>query len=477
MLGVAVGSAVATAAAPRHGHLGFAKPVALAGGCGGEPSIDADGRYVYVSSPKGLGAGLGSCDGLATATRGVATWVSSNGGRTFGPKISAGSTDAGGDSDTTVAGHDVYVADLAGSSSVVCVSHDHGRSYLSAQLPAEPCSASRVSLTATGHTGWDADREWLSVYGPTRSYRHRDVFLSYHDLTLGVPLVWRSQDGGPFQPLSAPGSSNPAFMSQVANGTVVSKPVIDRAGRMYSLVTTESAGQGPLSQLWLVKSTDHGGTWSASPIYQGPANAELGLVFNDLAIDGGGDLYALALGNAHGSVPPVHAYLFSSTNGGRSWRRPVDVNPDGKALALAALHGGPRAGQVALGFYHSTNTRDPNDTHGRWVYDALESSNATSAHPRFRIAALGSTENAHGYVHQGQICTQGIDCSVGPVSDPAQGNRNLADFSSVVVDRHGCAVFTYADDGRIKPDQSNFAFSLVRNDVARQTSGCFALRR
>ena len=478
---VAVGSGTALAATPHHPAIKFAKAVKLAGNCGGEPSIDIDGRYVYVSAPKGILAGLASCDGEASDTRGVASWVSTDGGRTFSKKISVGSTDAGGDSDTTVGGHDVYVADLAGSSSVVCVSHDHGRSYVSAQAN-EQCS-SDSGETVTGHTGWDADREWLNVYGPTQSYPHRDVFLSYHDLTLGVPVVYRSQDGGPFEPLSVPGSSNPTFMSQVANGTIISKPVVDRAGHMYSLVTTESAGQGPLTQLWLIKTVDHGATWSATPIFQGPNNANMGLVFNDLAMDGAGNLYALSLGNTGGSVPPVHAYLWRSTNGGASWRGPVDINAGGKAVALAAMHGGPRAGQLVIGWYHSTNTKDPNDTRGQWVYDALESSNATSAHPRFATTVLGATEQAHGIVHQGQICTQGILCTTGQVTgilpggDAGQGNRNLADFSSVTVDSHGCAIFTYADDGAIKPDQSNFDYPLVNNDVTRQTAGCFSTRR
>jgi hypothetical protein len=62
-----------------------------------------------------------------------------------------------------------------------------------------------------------------------------------------------------------------------------------------------------------------------------------------------------------------------------------------------------------------------------------------------------------------------------PVVNPGgEGNRNLADFTSVALDQNGCAVFTYGDDGAIMADQSNFDFSLVSNDVTRQTGGCFA---
>jgi hypothetical protein len=55
-----------------------------------------------------------------------------------------------------------------------------------------------------------------------------------------------------------------------------------------------------------------------------------------------------------------------------------------------------------------------------------------------------------------------------------QGNRNLADFSSVTIDPSGCALYTYTDDGSVPADQTNFAFSQVNNDVAHQSSGCFA---
>src|SRR4029077_9115907 len=63
----------------------------------------------------------------------------------------------------------------------------------------------------------------------------------------------------------------------------------------------------------------------------------------------------------------------------------------------------------------------------------------------------------------------------GAANGDGEGNRNLADFSSVAVDPSGCAIFTYADDGAILTTQSNFDFSLVNNDVTRQTSGCFAV--
>ena len=484
---VLAGGAAATAHAAGPS---FAKPVQLQGGCGGEPSIDTDGLgHVYVSSPRGILAYTASClngGAPATATGGVSTWWSGDHGQSFSDMIGAGTANGGGDSDTTVDPQtgDVYLADLEAVGSDICVSHDHGATWNPFPNPTgqETCTAgSTPNFTAGNQSGFEADRQWIDVYGPTATYSHKDVYLIYHDFAVGVPLVWRSQDGGPFQPLAAPAMTDPAFAQQVANGTVMAKPVVDSSGNIYALVTTAGPAQGSLNHLWLIRSSDHGQTWSDTSIFAGVSSAQLGLVFNDLAIDGAGNLYALTLGNAGGAVPPVHAYLLTSTDRGATWRQ-ADISPAGNpALALPALHGGPQAGDLAIGWYQSTNTTDPNDVNGHWQYVALESSDATAAAPAFVTAKLGSPRTpGPGAVHDGQICTQGILCTTGQLEDsvsPAtgtgagSGNRNLADFSSVTIDSNGCAIYVYADDG----DQSgDFLLKTTSNDVTRQLSGCFA---
>src|SRR5207302_1583711 len=159
------------------------------------------------------------------------------------------------------------------------------------------CSTSATPPPRSNQTGFEADREWLTIFGPTASYAHKDIYLTYHDFSSGLPLQYRSQDGGAWTP-QAPGpgaTGDPAYQSAVANGTVMAKPVIDAAGNIYALVTTQAPGNGPLDSLWLVKSTDHGNTWTDLNIFSGPTTAQMGLVFNDIAIDGAGNLYVLTL--------------------------------------------------------------------------------------------------------------------------------------------------------------------------------------
>src|SRR3954463_2527381 len=250
---VAVGAAKSDAAA----QIKFAAPVKLPGHCGGEPSIDSDASgHVYVSRPKGILAGVASCKGALTTSSGVATWYSNDGGRTFSRKITAGTMHGGGDSDTTVDTKtgDVYVADLEAVAADVCVSHDHGRTWVTAVTGAESCT---TPVNLTGQAGVDNDREWIVTYGPTKAYPHHDVYLAYHDFADGIPLFHVSRDGAPFVPVTPPSIGNPQFAADAANGTIVAKPVVDSAGRTYALVTTQAAGNGPLVHLWLIKSADH----------------------------------------------------------------------------------------------------------------------------------------------------------------------------------------------------------------------------
>jgi hypothetical protein len=482
---------VATTAGASAG--GFAAPVQLQGSCGGEPSVDRDASdNVFVSAPKGILSGLASCQGVGNTSGGAATWYSLNHATTFSNEIDAGTANGGGDTDTTVdpSNGDIYLADLEAVASDICVSHDHGATWkgypptVGGEVPCTTVAAPPPSQSNQG--GPEADREWLNVYGPTGAYPHHDVYLTYHDFATGAPLQFVSRDGGAWTP-QAPGpavTGDPAYQSAIANGTVLAKPVVDAAGDIYALVTTQATGNGPLTSMWLIKSTDHGATWTDTNIFSGPSTSQMGLVFNDLAIDGGGNLYALSLGNSSAAVSatnPVHAYLFVSTNQGANWTQ-HDITPaDGNALALAALHGGQQAGQLAIGWYHAKDQKDPGAITGNdWEYQALLSSNATSSSPTFATTVLGidtaatAATNPNNDVHQGQICVQGINCTTGQVVGGGQGNRNLADFSSVTIDSGNCAIYVYADDGAITADQNNFAFSLVNNDVTRQTSGCFS---
>lgn len=467
----AVFTTAGLAGAAPNSAIRFSAPVTLGGHCGGEPGIGTDGQGdVYVTAPQFTLEGVASCEGdILGLHGGAATWTSHDDGLTFGPLVNVGSMTGGSDSDVAVdpISKRVFIADLeAGTAVDVCQSSDLGNTWFPAFAPFVGSCTSSFNLN--GQAGPEDDRPWLATYGPTASYPHRDLYLAYHDFAAGIPLIYVSQDGGPFEPLPSPVSADPNFAADVTQGTLFAKPAIGKDGSINLLVTTPSPSDpgvpfGSLNELWLARSTDHGHSWKVTHVFDGAQqNAFLGLVFNNVAIDGAGDIYVLALGNVNGQVPPANAYIFSSTDNGQTFNGPFQINHNSLAHALPALYGGPFAGQVVLGYYETLSGNDPNNVNDQWRYVLGESIDGTAANPQFSFV----NANNGAVVHNGDICTLGIFCETG-------GNRNLADFSSATVDGSGCALVVYADDSGIKADQSNYSLTLTNNEVVRQTSGCF----
>ena len=158
-------------------------------------------------------------------------------------------------------------------------------------------------------------------------------------------------------------------------------------------------------------------------------------------------------------------WMFSSKNRGRTWqKRPLRLDPrraKHAAYMLPPAIGGPKAGQLAVGYFRTTNgVIDPNSSAGKWTYSTAESANANSSTPTFTYSDVrpGTT------YHSGQICNAGILCGLpGEPSD-----RSLLDFTSVTLDPHACPVFVFA--GNTPRSEAKFQ---TWNFVTRQTSACF----
>ena len=113
------------------------------------------------------------------------------------------------------------------------------------------------------------------------------------------------------------------------------------------------------------------------------------------------------------------------------------VGSTSAAHMLPAAVGGPRAGQLDIGFFRTVNgATNPNDNAGKWTYATAESTNATSGNASFIYRDV-----IQGFVyHDGQICNAGVLC--GAPGEPS--DRSLLDFTSAALDTHGCPLFTFA---------------------------------
>jgi hypothetical protein len=451
LAGVALALAASSAGAR---GLSFANPLKLPNSPpkgelqGGEPSVafDSGGRYVYVVAPGGGENG------------GVGFWRSANGGRAFAKGKSLGSLLGGGDADVDVGpDHTVYVADLELAANALCRSHDHGTSFDSG------CNTG----IATNQTGIESDREWVTPSPTDRNL----VYFSYHDFSSESPLVYRSMNGGapgsfvPCGPVLAPGSA--AEANYVPGGTNQGKPSIGRGGNLYVpiLEPTNPATLESSYNNFYMAIARHGcrpGTpFTDVTVFSNP-NANLANIFPYVAARGR-TVYAAFTGisgtrhpKAKGPDKHYGVYLLRSRDAGRHWSKPIPVDlPRFKANALGSVTVGKRANQVALGFYRTGTTADPNSKRNRWQYE-VASSRDSGRHFAYRRIT-------NGPIHYGEICTTGILCTSG---------RNLLDFSSVGVNpRTGCIMAVFAGDPYDTP--KNGKSDEAAPYVSRQKAGCF----
>ncbi|HSP65628.1 MAG TPA: hypothetical protein VLO10_05495 [Candidatus Deferrimicrobium sp.] len=425
VLGLAGATAATVHAAQAPAAMTFA-PVIDLGSSGGEPSIQDDGHgFVYITSPAGIPAGLNQ-------TTGVELWRSVNGGVSFSQLPNVGSQIGGGDSDVT-ADHNsnVYTADLEAAAADVQFSSDHATTF----------------TTPGTQTGPDDDREWLTPVGDV-------LYLTYHDFVNNVPLIYKSTDHGTtFTPAGAAGAiltptNNATAFQDSQQGTLVSKPVADAKGNIFVLINTSTAAQnaqnpgstGPLDRLYLAESTDGGSTFTVTLVNDvsngGTGSGSWGKVFNQLAIDNGGNLYIAAAGNLKSS-DPVRIFLIRGHNNGGTytWDAPLPLT-SGFSQVFPAIAVG-QAGQVAVGYYGTTAATgcnsacqlDYRNSSNKFQFYIAETLDALDAAPAFTTNQVTTTSP-----HPGGICTDGILCGT-PQS--AGGNRNLADFESMTVDPNG----------------------------------------
>jgi hypothetical protein len=465
--------AVTPALATSHAAPGFSKAVMLKGWAGGEPSLALDPRNprnVYVTAPQFIPAVANRIPGGPTpGTNGIGFWASYDGGKTFPVSQDIGSTTGGGDSDLEV-GSDgtVYVADLEATSTAMCVSHDHGHTFTSGNAAS---AVDKCNAVTTNQQGPDNDREWINV---GRGGQRDAVYLTYHDFAAGFPIMERSDDGGAtfapcgtiIDPTSAAGKNYSPL-----NGTLVAKPAIDQQGRMFVEVTEppNSATTPPigatltnLSISVAAKGCSGGTVFKNYPIYSNPG-ADLGKIFNSVSVDRAGNVYVISAGKTKANQTTTNVWLFVSHDHGVHWSAPTRVNsPSLRANVMPAVVGGLRGNEVAVGWFGTSNSGDPNYQKNAWRYYVATSFDGGRHFNQTTVTAKP--------IHYGDICTQGTFCGLIP-GQPS--NRNLADFDELAVNpRTGEIVAAFPGDPYNRPDlangPNNFSSSAY---VARQVGG------
>ena len=437
-------------AAPASADL-FANPTRLPNGdpkahpyfSGGEPSIAFDPNgdgHVYVTAPQRIPTAAGGGQVTGDPTTGIGFWGSGDHGATFGNAIATGASNGGGDTDVEVLqDHTVLAADLEAVAADICTSHDFGKTF-------QDCNGG----LATNQQGPENDREWL-----TRGTKPGEVYLTYHDVAGGFPIIEKSTDGGQhFAPCGTIiDPSGPAAKNYTpAGGTLVSKPVVAPDGTIFVEFTTPDQSAPPVGATLnhLYMGVAKGGCDSTTVftdhlIYE-KAGASLGSIFQQTARDGGGQLYVLAAGKSDPAQSDSGLFLFTSTDSGATWSKPIQVTaPGSKASVFPTIAGGKAKGEALLGWFGTPTSGDPNNGKDAWDFFSAATFDGGQT---FATSKVTSSP-----IHYGDICTQGVFCGLVP-GQP--GNRNLADFASAAIDpADGCGIFAIPGDPYNRPDQAN----------------------
>jgi hypothetical protein len=441
----------------------------------GEPDIalDPQGR-VFVSGPTGTGTQrstwFGSVDG------GHSYRVISPGAP---PSAIAGIVDPPGGGDTDInfdRSGKQYFSDLAALTCIrTAVTSDGGATVAQEIYPAG-CS---------GVPG--ADRQWLAVYDPAPGTANQSaytgakplIYMAYNNLVNGTQWT-KSFDGLTYvgAPLDPPTYAPFGADGYPAIDQVTGK-VFQASGSGTSLllnIGTPSA-TGDLTFLDAPTATAPNGDTSRLIHIADGLKGSPDTLFSVLSIDSGRNLHVVfAVSSDSPGDRQVFVSAASASTGWTRWTTPVQVS---QAPSLVNVFpwlkaGGP--GRSDAVWYGTGTLADPSShSNQAWnvflsqvVFPVDANGGVTGAAPTTTMVKVSPHPN-----HYDDICLSGTGCI------QSQGNRNLADFFVVNIDRAGAAEVVYDDtsNGLVQagftPDNQQLLDHAGAGviTVARQSSG------
>jgi hypothetical protein len=191
--------------------------------------------------------------------------------------------------------------------------------------------------------------------------------------------------------------------------------------------------------------------------FTAPPGATVGNVFTPIAVDNDGNLYvafSMQQLDSNGNQTGQNVYVISSTNGGQTWSKALQMNNPGDPATATAmlpwLTAGDK-GSVGVFWYGTDVVGNPNDQNvfgnAKWkLYYALATNaTASSAAVQYVVASgttTGTADQMAGVVHYGSICTQGLNCNTAV----PPGNRELAEYSELTHDPLGSIHMSFSED-------------------------------
>jgi hypothetical protein len=422
----------------------------------GEPDILVDpsgGGRVYASGPTGTGT-----------QRSV--WNASvDGGQTYrvvtqgtppDPLIGNPAPQPGGGDTELAADHTgkTYFADLYALTCLrVAATADHGATTTQNVYPGG----------CAGVPG--ADRQWMTVFDPpggeTRSpYRgplplvymeYNDLGIDPFNLTATGSAQWvMSQNGVTYNRASLGGEFGADGYPSIdqVTGKVFQAEYDGRGGSncgtagsniFLNVGTPDATGQ-----LTFLDDPNGGSTANLIPVAHGvPDNTGEAANFMVSSIDAGRNLWVVWVGRSCDPAQrQVWVSIASAASGWTNWSNPVRVSSPPSQVSIFPWIKAGGAGRADVVWYGSDLLADPSKDLGQnWdVYmSQVVFPTTNQSYMSGGPTSIQEVKVTPHPMHYNSACLQGTGCIA------SKGNRNLADFFEVTIDRSGAAEIVYDD--------------------------------
>jgi hypothetical protein len=407
---------------------------------GGEPGITfdptTDGSREYVdwpvSSRTNIGVFFRSTDGgLSFQKRyaDVSDIAGEDGPACLGRQVPYCPTGGGGDTDTQVDpanGHVYFSSQESLANEAEGTSFDHGTTFPASH--ADP---------VTQKAGGDVDRQWLGYWKGTNT-----VFLAYHSPIVGAYVV-RSDQAGKTGTWSVPGTPQVPFVAQtgameVDNTGGIHNHTIYLAYLSAIPNTTSLLDETP----HIAVSTDGAQTFQSYHMPDVVTDGSADFVYNFIKIylDSAGNLYEVQTDQTTNAT-----YLSTSLasapgnmkHPGSVWKGPYQINTSPADLTIFPDVRAGSPGRIAAIYYGSdAKAATPDEVQpgkGGWYPYISYSLNALcmwDKHP-CKSPTFHQTSVTPKMSHDDNICTAGTACAA------TMGDRSLADYWDIDMDREG----------------------------------------
>jgi hypothetical protein len=286
------------------------------------------------------------------------------------------------------------------------------------------------------------DRQWLAVdNGTSASAADNTVFMGFHETAVGTFIYSTPGSTGPTDPVGGLVWQNASSKAPVplAGDATCGQLRFDPVNRnLYSVCNEGNHVRVTIGHVAPGQRT--GIDFRNVALPASPGGGDPGHLFPALAVDKAGTVYAAWIDDNDNNV-----YYSYSTDQGTTWSSPVQVNsPPATTNEFLWAQAGA-AGTLALAWL-GTDTAGQPDSFPNWADDPVgatsvkwwgyvgvitnaASSSATIAQQRF----------SEKPTHYGQICNQGIGCTV------SGGDRTMADYFGFNIDPSGALRFIFND--------------------------------